>query len=381
MPQIVAGIVARKKFVYLCTNAILLAKHIDEYRPSPYLTFSIHLDGNRQRHDESVCQEGVFDKAVAAIRLAREQGLSRNDQLHAVQRREPREVAEFFDTAMRLGIEGITVPPGYSYTTRRARTCSWAAPPASCCSAKFSAAARPAHRRGVVVQSFELFLDFLAGNQTYQCTPWSMVTYNVFGWQRPCYLLSDEGYAPTYQSLIEDTEWDHYGVGKQSPLRQLHGALRLRGHGRQRRLQPSDQGHDGGPARAARFGTHGPGIADRVPGIGAAGQRQRRRDSGRRHQALAPRDRRQRRGIALSAGMRMGETANRRAGATAGAAPEGFGAQLEAWQMRMEAAWRPGCPRPPRCRCAFTKPCDTASSAGANGYGPPCCSPPRKPWD
>src|SRR6202030_3319752 len=74
MPQIVAGIVARKKFVYLCTNAILLAKHIDEYQPSPYLTFSIHLDGNRQRHDESVCQEGVFDKAVAAIKLAREKG-------------------------------------------------------------------------------------------------------------------------------------------------------------------------------------------------------------------------------------------------------------------------------------------------------------------
>ena len=115
MPQIVAGIVARKKFVYLCTNAILLAKHIDEYRPSPYLTFSIHLDGNRERHDESVCQEGVFDKAVAAIRLAREKGFRVTINCTLFNGENPDHVAEFFDTAMSLGIEGITVSPGYSY--------------------------------------------------------------------------------------------------------------------------------------------------------------------------------------------------------------------------------------------------------------------------
>ena len=115
MPQIVAGIVARKKFVYLCTNAILLAKHIDEYQPSPYLTFSIHLDGNRERHDESVCQEGVFDKAVAAIRLARSKGFRVTINCTLFNGENPEEVAEFFDTAMALGIEGITVSPGYSY--------------------------------------------------------------------------------------------------------------------------------------------------------------------------------------------------------------------------------------------------------------------------
>ncbi|EQD41569.1 radical SAM domain-containing protein, partial [mine drainage metagenome] len=115
MPQIVAGIVQRKRFVYLCTNAILLAKHIDEYRPSPYLTFSVHLDGNRERHDESVCQEGVFDKAVEAIRLARSEGFPRDDQLHAVSERNPDDVANFFDTAMQLGVEGIMVSAGYSY--------------------------------------------------------------------------------------------------------------------------------------------------------------------------------------------------------------------------------------------------------------------------
>jgi len=215
MPQIVAGIVARKKFVYLCTNAILLAKHIDEYKPSPYLTFSIHLDGNRQRHDESVCQEGVFDKAVAAINLAREKGLRVTINCTRFSGENPQDVAEFFDTAMQLGISGITVSPGYSYhhAPRQdvflGRTAS-----KELFRGIFS---RRKNRPGGRSWSFNhsgLFLDFLAGNQTYQCTPWSMPTYNVFGWQRPCYLLSDEGYADTFKSLIEDTEWDNYGVGK-----------------------------------------------------------------------------------------------------------------------------------------------------------------------
>jgi hopanoid biosynthesis associated radical SAM protein HpnH len=215
MPQIVAGIVARKKFVYLCTNAILLAKHIHEYEPSPYLTFSIHLDGNRQRHDESVCQEGVFDKAVAAIKLAREKGFRVTINCTLFSGEDPEDVAQFFDTAMQLGIAGITVSPGYSYhhAPRQdvflGRTAS-----KELFRGIFS---RRKNRPSGIPWSFNhsgLFLDFLAGNQTYQCTPWSMPTYNVFGWQRPCYLLSDEGYADTFKSLIEDTEWDKYGVGK-----------------------------------------------------------------------------------------------------------------------------------------------------------------------
>ncbi len=213
MPQIVAGIVARKRFVYLCTNAILLTRHIDDYSPSPYLTFSVHLDGNRERHDESVCQEGVYDKAVEAIRLARSRGFRVTVNCTLFTGENPDRVAEFFDTAMGLGIEGITVSPGYSYShaprqdvflersaskrlfreifrRRRDRTTRW----------EFNHSS--------------LFLDFLAGNQAYQCTPWSNPTYNIFGWQRPCYLLSDEGYAPSFRSLMEDTEWDHYGVGR-----------------------------------------------------------------------------------------------------------------------------------------------------------------------
>ena len=213
MPQIVAGIVARKKFVYLCTNALLLAKHIDEYQASPYLTWSLHLDGNRRRHDESVCQEGVFDKVVEAIALARARGFRVTVNCTLFNSAQPDEVAEFFDAAMQLGIEGITVSPGYSYqhaprqdvfldrnlSKRLFREI-------------FKRERRPGRRWSFNHSS--LFLDFLAGNQAYQCTPWSNPTYNIFGWQRPCYLLSDEGRADSYRSLMQDTEWSRYGVGR-----------------------------------------------------------------------------------------------------------------------------------------------------------------------
>ena len=215
MPQIVAGIVARRKFVYLCTNAILLSRHIDEYRPSRYFTWSIHLDGNRERHDESVCQEGVFDKAVAAIRLARSKGFRVTVNCTLFSGEDPDAVAEFFDTAMELGIEGITVSPGYSYHhAPRQDVFLGRGASKRLFREIFKRRSARASRRRWSFNHSTLFLDFLAGNQKYQCTPWSNPTYNIFGWQRPCYLLSDEGYAPSYRSLLEDTDWDRYGVGR-----------------------------------------------------------------------------------------------------------------------------------------------------------------------
>jgi len=214
MPQIVEGIVARKKFVYLCTNAILLAKHIDEYRPSPYLTFSIHLDGKQKRHDESVCQEGVFDKAVAAIKLARSKGFRVTINCTLFLGEDAHEVAEFFDEAMALGIEGITVSPGFSYQHAPNQSV-FLGRNASKQLFRDIFRQRRAHKaRSWVFNHSSLFLDFLAGNQTYQCTPWSNPTYNVFGWQRRCYLLSDQGYAPSFRSLMDDTPWDMYGIGR-----------------------------------------------------------------------------------------------------------------------------------------------------------------------
>jgi len=213
MAQIVAGIVARRKFVYLCTNAILLPKHIDEYRPSPYLTFSIHLDGDRERHDESVCQEGVFDKAVAAIQLALSKGFRVTANCTLFSGEDPDRVAAFFDQAMNLGIEGITVSPGYSYHHAPRQDVFLERNASKQLFREIFKRGRGARSRWSFNHS-SLFLDFLAGNQAYQCTPWGTPTYNNFGWQRPCYLLSDEGHAPSFQSLMEDTAWDHYGVGR-----------------------------------------------------------------------------------------------------------------------------------------------------------------------
>jgi hopanoid biosynthesis associated radical SAM protein HpnH len=217
MPEIVAGIVARKKFVYLCTNAILLPKHIDDYQPSPYLTFSIHLDGSRERHDESVCQEGVFDKAVAAIKLARSKGFRVTINCTLFSGEDPDHVAAFFDEAMALGIEGIMVSPGFSYNHAPRQDVFLGRSASKRLFREIFKRGRKKEGKSGLRWSFNhsgLFLDFLAGNQAYECTPWSMPTYNLFGWQRPCYLLTDEGYAPTFKSLMEDTAWENYGVGR-----------------------------------------------------------------------------------------------------------------------------------------------------------------------
>lgn len=214
MPQIVRGYIERKKFVYLCTNALLLDKRMDDYAPSPYLTFSIHLDGNRDRHDASVCREGVYDKCVEVIRKALGRGFRVTVNCTLFQGEEAEEVAQFMDDMMALGVEGVTISPGYSYE-RAPRQDVFLKRQGS--KQLFRDIFRLGElRKGVKKWRFNqsgLYLDFLAGNQTYHCTPWGNPTRNVFGWQKPCYLLVGEGYAPTFKSLIEDTDWDSYGTG------------------------------------------------------------------------------------------------------------------------------------------------------------------------
>ncbi len=213
LPQIVDGIVARKKFVYLCTNAILMKRKLDDYTPSPYLTFSVHLDGNRERHDESVCREGVFDEAVEAIKVATDRGFRVTVNCTLFSAEDPADVASFFDFCMTLGVEGITVSPGYSYQHAPRQDVFL---PRARSKELFRNIFRLGRERGSKwrFNQSSLFLDFLAGNQTYECTPWSNPTYNVFGWQRPCYLLVDEGYTQTFQELMETTDWDKYGTGR-----------------------------------------------------------------------------------------------------------------------------------------------------------------------
>ena len=211
MPAIVDGIVARKKFVYLCTNALLLQKRMDQYTPSRYLTFSIHLDGLQEEHDEAVCQEGVFDIAVDAIRVALERGFRVTVNCTLFDGQDPASIEKFFDFAMELGVEAINVSPGFNYERAPRQDVFLKR-------SKSKTLFRDVFRRGKGknwrFNQSSLFLDFLAGNQSYQCTPWGNPTRNVFGWQKPCYLLVGEGYAQSFDELMSETEWDRFGLGK-----------------------------------------------------------------------------------------------------------------------------------------------------------------------
>jgi hopanoid biosynthesis associated radical SAM protein HpnH len=207
--EIVKGIVARKKFVSLCTNALLLEKKLDLFEPSPYLFFSVHLDGLKDHHDKSVCQEGVFDRAVSAIKAAKARGFTVNVNCTIFEGHPAEDIAAFLDLTRELGV-GVSISPGYAYErapdqehflkTRRTKELFR------------NVFARGKGKQWNFMHS-ALFLDFLAGNQTYHCTPWGMPTRNVFGWQKPCYLLG-EGYVKTFKELMETTDWDSYGTGR-----------------------------------------------------------------------------------------------------------------------------------------------------------------------
>ena len=211
MPRIVEGFIAKKKFVILCTNALLMKKKIDQYKPNEFFTWSIHLDGDQAMHDKSVCQDGVYQQAVEAIHLAKSKGFRTQINCTVFQGADPERLAAFFDDMKAIGCDGITISPGYAYERapdqehflNRAKTKEFF---------------RDVLKRGRGGKNWSftnssLFMDFLAGNQTYECTPWSMPARTVFGWQKPCYLLG-EGYTKTFKELMETTDWDSYGVGK-----------------------------------------------------------------------------------------------------------------------------------------------------------------------
>src|SRR6266567_6727723 len=207
--QVVEGIIARKKFVYLCTNALLMEKKIDRFKPNPFFVWSVHLDGDHQMHDKSVCEEGVYDRAVAAIKLARERGFRVNINCTLFDGTDPVRVAKFFDDVMAMGVHGMTVSPGYAYERapdqahflNRRKT-----------KQLFRDIFRLGRGHKWSFSQSSMFLDFLAGNQSYHCTPWGNPTRNYFGWQRPCYLLG-EGYAKSFKELMTETDWDSYGTG------------------------------------------------------------------------------------------------------------------------------------------------------------------------
>ncbi|MDK3021096.1 adenosyl-hopene transferase HpnH [Cupriavidus taiwanensis] len=210
MPQIVQGIIARRKFVYLCTNALLMEKKLDQYQPSPYFIWSVHLDGDREMHDRSVCQEGVYDRCVEAIRAAKARGFRVNINCTLFNDAQPERVAKFFDSVKALGVDGITVSPGYAY--ERAPDQQHFLNRGKTRQLFRDILSRGRAGKNWAFSQSTLFLDFLAGNQTYHCTPWGNPARTVFGWQRPCYLVG-EGYAATFRELMEETDWDAYGTG------------------------------------------------------------------------------------------------------------------------------------------------------------------------
>ena len=209
MPEIIAKLLARRKYVYLCTNALLLEKKLDDYAPNPFFSWDVHLDGDREMHDASVCQDGVYDRAVEAIRKAKARGFRVSINCTVFDGAKPERLAAFFDQVMAMGVDGIMTAPGYAYERapdqahflNRQKT-----------KQLFRDTFRLGRGRKWKFTQSPLFLNFLAGNETYQCTPWGKPLRNVFGWQKPCYLLG-EGYAKTFKELMEDTAWEQYGTG------------------------------------------------------------------------------------------------------------------------------------------------------------------------
>lgn len=213
--QIVQGLVDRKKFVYLCTNGLLLEKSLSKFTPSPYLTFSIHLDGLKEQHDKCVDRDGVFEKAIAAIKAAKQKGFRVTTNTTVFADANPQEVQEFFNFLSDLNLDGMMVSPGYSYEwapnqeefLQREQT-----------KALFREILAP-WKSGKNKWNFNhnpLFLEFLMGETDYECTPWGSPSYSVLGWQKPCYLLN-EGYYQTYQELIDKTDWHNYGKASGNP--------------------------------------------------------------------------------------------------------------------------------------------------------------------
>ncbi len=199
----------RRRFVYLCTNALLVKKRINDFKPSDYLTFNIHLDGMKQQHDKLTCREGVFENAVEAIKLLLSKGFRVTTNTTLFEGETPENAVRLFDFITSLGTEGMTISPGYSYEKASDKDSFMRRENVT----KLFRDIFNSHKgRRWQFNHSSLYLDFLAGNQDYRCMPWGTPTRNVFGWQRPCYLINDE-YVSTFKQLMTDTNWSQYGKG------------------------------------------------------------------------------------------------------------------------------------------------------------------------
>jgi hopanoid biosynthesis associated radical SAM protein HpnH len=209
--EIAGELIKRKRFVYLCTNALLMEKKLDRFKPSPYFAWAVHIDGLRERHDASVCREGVFDKAVEAIRDAKQRGFRVTTNTTFFSHDTPQTVREVLDFLNdELGVDQMMISPAYAYEKAPDQDHF---PGVEQTRRLFRAAFADGRRRRWRLNHSPLFLDFLEGRIDFPCTAWGIPSYSIFGWQRPCYLMAD-GYANSYQELLEDTDWDRYGRGR-----------------------------------------------------------------------------------------------------------------------------------------------------------------------
>ncbi len=210
--EIVEGLIRRKKYVYLCTNALLLEEKLHLFRPNNYFTINVHLDGQREFHDRSVCLEGAYVRAVQAIKKALKHGFRVTTNTTLYSSSDAAGMSEFFDAMMDLGVEGLTISPGYGYEKAPDQLNFLEKSEAK----KMFFSILGNRKRNWKFNQSPLFLEYLMGLRTYECTPWGMPTYNLFGWQKPCYLLQD-GYFSTFSNLLEQTEWNRYGVKSGNP--------------------------------------------------------------------------------------------------------------------------------------------------------------------
>ncbi len=209
MPQVVDGLLKQGRFIYLCTNALLLEKQLDRFKPHRNFAWDVHLDGDEATHDAAVSQTGVFTRAVAAIKAAKARGFRVCINTTLFDGAKPERVATFLDAINAAGIDGVMISPGYAYERAPDQAHFLNRRKSKQLFRDIFALGRG--KKWKFNQS-SLFLDFLAGNQSYVCTPWGKPTRNVFGWQRPCYLLG-EGYTASFKELMETTDWDKYGTG------------------------------------------------------------------------------------------------------------------------------------------------------------------------
>ena len=210
--EIVEGLVARGKYIYLCTNALLLEEKLDLFKPSKYLTFSVHMDGQKDHHDFAVCREGTYEVAVSGIREAVKRGFRVTTNTTLFDGADPNSVRAFFDEMMDLGVEGMMLSPGYSYDKAPDQKHFLGKKKTKQLFTKILSN----RKKNWVFNQSPLFLEYLMGKRHYTCTPWGMPTFNIFGWQKPCYLLQD-GYADTFQELMDTTSWASYGTESGNP--------------------------------------------------------------------------------------------------------------------------------------------------------------------